>query len=135
MIFVLIKSAKKFGLKEKLLRNWTEELLKKYKLDNCEVSLFFVEPKEIQLLNNQYRKINEPTSVLTFFQGQAYPLNQQKRITPEKQNSVKDSVLLLGDIVICPLVEKRKNLSIKFLIEHGLRNLLSEIPTTKSLRT
>jgi len=42
--------------------------------------------------------------------------------------------LLLGDIVICPIEAKKKNLSIEFLIEHGIKNLLSEIPITKNLR-
>lgn len=123
---ILIKSARNFGLDEELLKIWTEKLLKKYKLDNCELSLFFVGPEKIRVLNRQYRNLDEPTSVLTFFQGQVYP--EFNRGTPEK-------ILLLGDIVICPFVAKKRNLSIKFLIEHGIRNLLSEIPPTKSLRT
>lgn len=119
MISVLIKSAKKFGLEENLVRLWAKKALKKYYLDNCELSLIFIEPKEILNLNKKYRNLNEVTSVLTFFQGQA---------TPEK-------VFLLGDIVICPEVAEKKNLTINFLIDHGIRNLLSEIPTAKSLRT
>ncbi len=119
MISVLIKSAKKFGLKENCVRLWTKKVLKKYHLDNCELSLIFVEAAEILNLNKKYRNLNEATSVLTFFQGQAYP----------------EKVFLLGDIVICPEVAEKKNLTIKFLIGHGIRNLLSEIPTAKSLRT
>jgi len=116
MVSVLIKSAKKFGLKEEQIEVWAKKALKKYRLNNCELSLVFVKPEEILNLNQKYRNLKRATSVLTFFQGQAYP---------EK--------LLLGDIVICPVVAKKKNLSIEFLINHGIRNLLSEIPTTKSL--
>ena len=116
MISVLIKSAKKFGLDENHIELWAKKALKKHQLDDCELSLIFVEPEEILNLNRKYRNLNEATSVLTFFQGQAYP---------EK--------LLLGDIVICPVVAKKKNLSVEFLINHGIRNLLSEIPTAKSL--
>jgi len=119
MISVLIKSAKKFGFKENQIKVWAEKALKKHQLDNCELSLVFVEPKEILNLNKKYRNLNEATSVLTFFQGQANP----------------EKILLLGDIVICPLVAAEKNLTIEFLINHGIRNLLSEIPTAKSLRT
>ena len=150
MISVLIKSARKFGLKENLVRLWAEKALKKYHLDNCELSLIFVEPKEILNLNKKYRNLNEAASVLTFFQGQAY--SPIRRVTPEKflfekqgsaegrflfgkEGSAEGRFLLLGDIVICPEVAEKKNLTINFLIDHGIRNLLSEIPTTKSLRT
>jgi len=127
MISVLIKSAKKFGLEENLVRLWTEKALKKYHLDNCELSLIFIEPKEILNLNKKYRNLNEATSILTFFQGQAYP-ESNRGTNPEK-------IFLLGDVIICPLVAAEKNLTIEFLINHGIRNLLSEIPTAKSLRT
>lgn len=127
MISVLIKSAKKFGLKENQIKVWAEKVLKKHQLDNCELSLVFVEPKEILNLNKKYRNLNEATSVLTFFQGQACP--------ESNQGTNPGKIYLLGDIVICPLVAEGKNLTIEFLINHGIRNLLSEIPPAKSLRT
>lgn len=119
MISILIKAAEKFGLQEKEISRWAKKALKSYGLDNCELSLFFVKPEKILAFNRKYRNLNEPTSVLTFFQGQAYP---------EKN-------LILGDIVICPAQAKEKNLSIRFLIKHGIKNLLSEISSAKSLRT
>lgn len=118
MISILIKSAKKFTLDEEKIKSWASNSLKKHGLDNVELSLSFIESEEIQVLNRKYRKLDKATSVLTFFQGQA---------TPEK-------TLLLGDIVICPVEAKKKNLSIEFLIEHGIKNLLSEISITKNLR-
>jgi ssRNA-specific RNase YbeY (16S rRNA maturation enzyme) len=134
MISVLIKSAKKFGFQEDQLRSVVRKILKKYHFDNCELSLVFVEPSEILRLNQKYRALNEATSVLTFFQGQAYP--PAGRVNPKrKQGITPEKFLLLGDIVLCPEVAKEKNLTINFLLEHGIRNLLSEIPTAESLRT
>ena len=128
MISILIKSAKKITLDEEKIKFWASNSLKKHGLVNVELSLSFVKPEEIQALNRKYRKLDKATSVLTFFQGQAYPPKPwRRRKTPEK-------TLLLGDIVICPVEAKKKNLSIEFLIEHGIKNLLSEIPITKSLR-
>jgi len=135
MISVLIKSAKKFGLEENLVRLWAEKALKKYHLDNCELSLIFIEPKEILNLNKKYRNLNEVTSVLTFFQGQAYPESSRGTYPESIRGTTPEKVFLLGDIIICPEVAEKKNLTIKFLIDHGIRNLLSEIPTAKSLRT
>ncbi|MBM3205536.1 hypothetical protein FJZ41_01645 [Candidatus Shapirobacteria bacterium] len=116
MISILIKAAKRFGLDQQKIISWTQDSLKKHGFQNGEVSLFFVEPQKMKALNKKYRQIDYPTSVLTFFQGQA---------TPEKN-------FWLGDIVICPLVAKEKNLTIKFLLNHGIKNLLSEISAAKS---
>ncbi len=113
---ILIKSAKNFSLKENLVSQWADAALKKYNLNGYELSIVFVEPEKIRYLNQHYRNLDQATSVLTFFQGQA---------TPEKTK-------WLGDIVICPQQAKEKNLSIKFLIDHGICNLLSEISTAKS---
>ncbi|MCX6725761.1 MAG: rRNA maturation RNase YbeY [Candidatus Shapirobacteria bacterium] len=120
---VLIKSAKEFGLSEEKILAWGEKYLLKNGLDNCELSIIFVKPEKILSFNRKYRNLDEATSVLTFFQGQAYPFD--KRITPEK-------TLILGDIVICPEQAEQKNLTIEFLINHGIKNLLSEISTAKS---
>ena len=118
MISILIKSSKEFDLSEKQISQWAKKALKSFGQDNCELSIFFVNPKKILTFNQEYRNLNEATSVLTFFQGQA---------TPEK-------VLILGDIVICPAQAEEKNLSIRFLIKHGIKNLLSEISSAESLR-
>lgn len=119
MISILIKSSKEFDLSEKQIFRWAKKALESFGQDNCELSILFVKPEKILAFNQKYRNLNEPTSVLTFFQGQA---------TPEK-------VLILGDIVICPAQAKEKNLSIRFLIKHGIKNLLSEISPAESFRT
>jgi len=112
MISILIKSAKRFNLKEEKI------FLKKNGLDNCELSFSFVNSEKIRTLNRNYRGLDKATTVLTFFQGQATP----EKVLLEKQGSVKDREA------------KKKNLSVKFLIEHGIKNLLSEIPTAESFR-
>jgi ssRNA-specific RNase YbeY (16S rRNA maturation enzyme) len=116
---ILIKRGKNFHLREEKVKNWTEEMLRKHNLKNCQLSIAFVTSKKIRSLNRDYRKLDKATSILSFFQGQAAP----------------GGIQILGDIVICLSEAKKKNLSIKFLIDHGLRNLLSEIPTSKSQRT
>jgi len=116
---ILIKTGKNFHLRKEEVKGWAEEVLKKYNLDNCQLSIAFVSSEKIRSLNRDYRKLNKATSILSFFQGQAAP----------------DGIQILGDIVICLPEAKKKNLSVKFLIEHGLRNLLSEISTGKSQGT
>ncbi len=116
---ILIKSAGKFNLSKDLVEKWALEVLKKYGLSDCELSIAFVDSKKIRSLNKNYRQLDKATSILSFFQGQAAPEN----------------IKILGDVVICPPEAEKKNLSIKFLIDHGIRNLLSEISTSKSQGT
>lgn len=137
---VLIKSAKEFGLNEEKITAWGKKYLLKNGLDNCELSIVFVKPEKILSFNRKYRNLNEATSVLTFFQGQAYPKSTQRiypegirRIYPESiRGATPEKILILGDIVICPEQAEQKNLTIKFLINHGIKNLLSEISTPES---
>lgn len=129
MISVLIKSAEKFDLDPGKIRRIIEEFLKESQGDlpdmlreairtgYFEISVAFVELKTIRELNRKFRGISNPTSVLSFFQGQAIPHKK----------------LILGDIAICPEVAQDQNLEISFLIKHGLKNLLSEIPTAGNI--
>lgn len=82
------------------------------------ISLAFVEKKEIQKLNKKYRGKNKPTDVLSFSQ-----------VEGEKMPNAKDD---LGEIVICPDVAKENakkfGVSQKFEITkifvHGILHLL-----------
>ena len=73
--------------------------------DGCEISISFVTPEEIQKLNNQYRKKNKPTDVLSF---------------PP------------SDIIICPEIAQAQateyghtlERELAFLTAHGLLHLL-----------
>jgi len=48
MISILIKSAKRFNLKEEEIRFWAREFLKKNGLDNCELSFLLLTQKRFE---------------------------------------------------------------------------------------
>ena len=64
--------------------------------DNYEVSLSFVDNKEIHELNKQFRGIDRPTDVLSF------PMDE------EGFDNKGNSLFLLGDIVICLDVARKQ---------------------------
>ena len=78
-----------------------EEFLKRYKKTKYDVSIAFVEDKEIQNLNKTYRGINKPTDVLSFageddFLGEiiiSYP--QIKRQARELGKSAKAELVFI----------------------------------------
>ena len=84
--------------------------------ERAEISITFMNSKEIQELNKTYRNINEPTDVLSF------PMLDD--------NDIAMPLLMLGDIVICPeQVEKlHPELEIKdamyLMIAHSFLHLL-----------
>jgi rRNA maturation RNase YbeY len=126
MISVLIKPAKKFGIDPEKIRQITSGILEKQNLgQGAEVSVTFVTPSKMQKLNQKYRNLDKPTTVLTF------SLQNEKGRAPR----VPGDVLRLGDIVICPKIAKEQNLTIPFLLEHGIQSLLSQIPAAKNLGT
>ncbi len=95
---------------------------------NVVISVNFVSEKQIQNLNNEFRKIDKKTDVLSF-------PNLNKKTTQklnEFQNEVFDNQLFLGDIVICKNVARAQakeyghsmKREICFLALHGLLHLL-----------
>lgn len=137
MISVLIKPTNRSPAQNKKARRIIETFLKKQKIDNVEVSLRFVNSQEMKKLNQQYRGLDKPTTILSFSQqetkeGQAFPK------PPRKLNS-------LGDLVICLTEAKKQDQFLKQLLIHGLKNLvkaneqqsglLSQISSSKNLRT
>jgi len=116
---ILIKTDQDSKVDEEKVKFWAEEALKKYSFKNCQLSIAFITSEKIRSLNRDYRKLDKATSILSFYQGQAAP----------------NGIQVLGDIVICLPIAKEKNLSIKFLIDHGIRNLLSEISPSQSQGT
>ena len=89
-------------------------------LSNIEVSLFFTGDEEITSYNNNYRKKNCPTNVLSF------PVDDM----PERQDP--DEVVLLGDIILSWHTINREALEnnismndhICHLIIHGFLHLI-----------
>ncbi len=90
-------------------------------LEAGEVALSFVDDEEIQMLNKQYRAIDQPTDVLSF------PMEDDFVPMAEEQ-----SVPLLGDIIISVQTAKRQSeeyghsllREIGFLFVHGFLHLL-----------
>ena len=98
-------------------------------MQNVCVSVTFENQEKIKQLNNDFRKIDKSTDVLSF------PLLDIQY--PQKLNDFKDEYspdgnLYLGDIVICPEIAKSQakyykhslKREIGFLALHGLLHLL-----------
>jgi len=94
------------------------------------INLVFTDAKKIRELNRKYRGIDKVTTVLSFNYGLGRPdfVPPAGGTTPGNQAKFSDC---LGEIIICPSVAKKQNLSIEELVVHGIKSLLSEIPTTK----
>lgn len=75
---------------------------------STEIEIMFVNKLEIKNLNVKYRKMNNPTDVLSFPQSQ-FELNKKN---------------ILGSIVICAEVVAQKEEDIKDVLKHGLLHLL-----------
>ena len=93
------------------------------------VTVSFENEARVQQLNDQFRKINKPTDVLSFpMLDIAYP----QKLKEYKNEVAPDGSLYLGDIVICPKIAKMqakyykhsKKREIGFLALHGLLHLL-----------
>ena len=94
------------------------------------ISLNFVSGDEIKNLNNQFRKIDKVTDVLSFPNlNKAY---SQKLTEFDSERNPDDGMLFLGDVVICKKVAKSQakeyghgaKREICFLALHGLLHLL-----------
>ena len=100
--------------------------LKEEKVDNCVFSIIFVDEKEIQKINKEYRNIDKITDVISF-------------AFEDNGNISYNDIRVLGDIYICiPRMkdqakeyghsEKRE---LSFLTVHGLLHLLGYDHQTK----
>jgi len=136
MLSVLISSESRYPVSRKKIKEKIAEVLKRFNLDDAEVSLSIVGNRKIRELNRLYRKIDEPTDVLSF------PLEEPRD---------SEGILRLGDIVISyPVAQDWARERNKFveevileLTEHGLLHLLGfehdngvefKIPAAKDFR-
>ncbi len=118
-----------FGYKKKI-KNLFELAAQVLQEDfSCvDVSVNFVGEADIKNLNNQFRKIDKVTDVLSFPNLDKLPSQNLNEFASEKV----DNVLFLGDIVICKAQAKRQakeyghslKREICFLALHGLLHLL-----------
>lgn len=102
---------------EEMLRHWATFSLTPYR-KSAELTLRFVDEKEITHLNHVYRKKNSATNVLAF--PATYP------------EDVELEYPLLGDVIICPAVLKQESEQLKksltahwaHIVIHGVLHLL-----------
>ena len=96
---------------------------------NLCVSLSFQNKNNIKELNNQFRKIDKATDVLSFpMLDIVYP----QKVTDFQDEMTPDGTLFLGDIVICPEIAKEQanyynhsqKREVGFLALHGLLHVL-----------
>ena len=114
---VLIDSESRYPVHRRKITKTVEAFLGEARLEAVEVSISIVGTRKTKELNRQWRKLDEPTTVLTF------GLDEPRSI---------DGLLRLGDIVICyPLAQviaQEDNLlvdqAIDKLVVHGLNNLI-----------
>lgn len=97
--------------------------------EEVEVSISFVDNKEIQKLNREFRNIDAPTDVLSF------PMLEYEEISDDEAFSEEDYIeaeIPLGDIVISTekVIEQSKEYGhsqereLAFLLVHGMLHLL-----------
>lgn len=105
------KNKTKFKFKPEIFKNIAASAFKKLKISSkIELGLTLTNNREIKKLNQKYRRINEPTDVLSF------------PIDPAKKRSAE--YLILGDIVISAEMAAKENEKIEELFKHGLLHLL-----------
>ncbi|MGB9706745.1 MAG: rRNA maturation RNase YbeY [Microgenomates group bacterium] len=103
------------------------------------INLVFVDRKTIRALNKKYRRVDKPTTVLSFYYS-APTLALAKGGGPTSPRSFGASRDLgqanfpLGEVLICPEEAKKQKLKIEDLVAHGLSNILSQIPATEARR-
>lgn len=125
----MIIDGKIFPYKRKIEKLYQKaaEILKEDFSNVC-VSLNFVSGEQIKQLNNNFRKIDKVTDVLSFPNLNKTP----EQSLDEFENECLDEGLFLGDIVICKKVAysqakeygHSKNREVCFLALHGLLHLL-----------
>jgi len=134
MISILISSESRYPINRPKIKETILNYLKDIGIDDLEVSVAFVGERKIKKLNKEWRKLDEPTTVLTF------GLEEPRGI---------DGVLRIGDIVIsypgareiAQDDDSTMDKAIDKLLIHGMNNLLgktnngnsflSQVQTTK----
>ena len=103
-----------------------------FKIKKSQITISFVDKKEIKRLNSQFRNVDKETDVLSFptlnlIPGKRYKIKEFKEdINPQTKH------LMLGDIIICEEVAKNNakeyghsfEREICYLIVHGILHVL-----------
>ena len=121
MVKVLIQASSRYPIERKQIRKLVEKILHRFGLeDDVEIGINFVGERKMRTLNKTYRKIDQPTDVLSF------PISEK----------APDNILYLGDVVISYPQARRQaaehNLTvdeeIDKLVIHGVLSLLGKHP-------
>ena len=111
------------------------------------INLVFVDAQTMRRLNKKYRNIDKATTVLSFYYGAPSvvlakgggPSKLKKGQVEERLASkvhfprINERGGSLAEILICTSEAKKKNLSIERLVIHGLKSVLSQIPSPKNI--
>lgn len=98
-------------------------------MKNLWITVSFEKEKRMQELNNEFRKVNRPTDVLSF---PMLDIKYPQKVCEYKSEISPDGSLYLGDVVICPKIASKqakyyrhsKKREVAFLALHGLLHLL-----------
>lgn len=125
---IVIKNLqRRFVINKKKIEAQLICMLKELAYENFDLSLIFVSEKRMQEYNNQYRKKNAVTDILSFPFHHA--LKPGKRINVTHQDEAN-----LGDILICParvardaeqLWQRSFDEHLTTLLAHGIAHLLN----------
>ena len=128
MIEVIYKEIEELPEEETFIKKVVEQVLKEEKIvQGVDVYITLTNNEEIHKINQEYRKIDRPTDVLSF------PMYEREEINNLKQEREKDTIeKILGDIVIS--IEKVKEQAeeyghsfereLAYLVTHGCLHLL-----------
>lgn len=114
---LLFVNKRKFKIPQSFLKKWVKALTKElkatgHKVQGKQLILVFVDAKEMQKLNFEYRQKNKPTDVLSFD-----PIEEQD----------------LGELILCPTVLRKQakdhqlsyEVELGYMVLHGVLHLLS----------
>jgi probable rRNA maturation factor len=118
---MILNRQSRIPLQDKVLARFLTSVRRELKLGRREVTVCFVEDREIALLNGKFRGKPKPTDVLSF------PANGTEAASFPNENGAK----VLGDIAISPQAARRNakrfgrtlDEEIRILILHGVLHL------------
>jgi probable rRNA maturation factor len=118
---MILNRQSRVPLQEKTLERFLSSVRRELKLGRREVTVCFVDDREIARLNKNFRGKSAPTDVLSF------PANG----TSAKDFSIEHDKNALGDIAISPQAAKRNSIrfgrtldeELRVLILHGVMHL------------
>ncbi|MCG2813367.1 MAG: rRNA maturation RNase YbeY, partial [Thermodesulfovibrionales bacterium] len=128
---VLIKNQQKLiKINQQKIKRDSAALLRLLGLKDAELSILFVNDRQMKELNHKYRGIDRTTDVLSFPQQERSAFSVQRSVTFNFQLSTFN--FILGDIVINLQAAKRQapehglsfNEELRWLLVHGVLHLI-----------